>query len=74
LAPPVTSAAQSPQRARLVVHSPQTLTSQCTSTARLRALRRDARFQKFDAVDSKTLRHVSKIQRMNLMRVPQRRI
>ena len=73
LVPPVTSAAQSPQRAHSVAHSPQTSTSRCTSTARLRALRRDARFQRFDAVDSRTLRHVSKIQRMNLMRVPQRR-
>ena len=74
LVPPVTSAARSPQRARLVVHSPQTSTSQCTSTARLRALRRDAHFQRFDAVDSRTLRHVSKIQHTNLMRVPQRHI
>jgi hypothetical protein len=40
----------------------------------LHALRRDAHFQRFDAVDSRILRHVSKIQRMNLMRVPQRRI
>jgi hypothetical protein len=40
----------------------------------LRALRRDARFQRFAAVDLKTLRHVSKVQHTNLMRVPQRRI